>query len=315
MGISNGLSQEELFAFIRQHRNWGRWGEHDEKGALNLIDENKRLVALRSVRSGRVFSLSAPYAKTPGFDNPSPNGHFVYRSSHGGARSWLPPDSEEGTSGDFLSLRSHGWLDTHVDALCHVWNTDGMWGGRNPDEEIESQGVKWGGIDKWQEGVVTRGVLLDIPRHRGVPYVEQGEPVHGEELFEVARAQGVGVQPGDAVVIYCGRERFCHDNGPYGGLGVSAHPGLHASSLMFFRQHDVSVIAWDMRDMIPSGYSLTLPVHAAVYAFGVAVIDNAHLETLAEACQAAGQWEFLFFMAPLVIEGGTGSPVNPIVIL
>jgi hypothetical protein len=201
-------------------------------------------------------------------------------------------------------------------------------------------GVQWGDIDKWGDGLVTRGVLLDVPRYRGVEFVDMDSPVHGDELASVARQQGVVIEPGDAVVIYSGREAWTRAKGlwgsdtqadaccsaedsasaesasPLSSLQRNARPGLHASCLKFLRETDCAMLVWDMMDATPIGYEeLAWAVHAAIWAYGLALVDNALLEPLAFACRELDTSEFMLMVAPLRVEGGTGSPVNPIAIL
>jgi kynurenine formamidase len=218
-----------------------------------------------------------------------------------------------GAALDHLSFVFHGFTATHVDALCHVWDEQGLWNGRKPEESIAPEGVSFGGIEAWRDGITTRGVLLDIPRYRGEPYVTIERPVHGADLEAVAKAQGVAVEPGDALVLYGGREKFESANPDWRWEGLeSARPGFDASCLAFIRDHDVAVVAWDMLDSAPNPYGIPWAVHGAIFAYGIALVDNALVEPLADACAEEGRYEFMFTFAPIPIVGGTGSPVNPI---
>jgi kynurenine formamidase len=149
-----------------------------------------------------------------------------------------------------------------------------------------------------------------------VPYVTPDRPVHGWELEEVVAAQGVELEPGDALVVHSGREAWTADNPlwpePDWLRPEPVRPGLHASCLPFIRDHDVALVAWDLMDSTPTGYALPWTVHGVLYAYGVALVDNALLTPLAEACRQEGRYEFLFLIAPLRVVGGTGSPVNPL---
>ena len=297
-------SQEEVASYVTQRRNWGRWGQDDEVGAINLITAQKRAVAAALVRTGRNVSLTRDFATVPGPGNMNPAQHWI-RSL---------PFAVGGNAEDYYGIVFHGYASTHIDALCHSWDDNGMWNGRDPSVEITFTGAKFGGIERWADGIITRGVLLDIPRHRGEPYVTHESPVHGWELEDVARAQGVTVEPGDALVVYSGREAWdkAHPDTPYGTAGPRA--GLHASCLPFIRDNDVSTLVWDMQDYTPSGYDREYPftVHVAIFSYGVALLDNALLQPLAEACAEEGRYEFMLVIAPLKVVGGTGSPVNPI---
>ena len=295
-------TRAEVDSYLADRRNWGRWGEDDEVGAVNLITAQKRVAATSLVRTGRSVSLSRYFPKTPGPGNPYPAQHYI-RSV---------PRGTGGGAIDYYGINYHGPAATHIDALCHAWDEDGMWNGRDPAQEITFDGARFGAVDQWGDGIITRGVLLDIPRHRGVPSVTQETPVHGWELEDVAKAQGVTLEPGDALAVYSGREAW---QGTYVNTFVEAdprRPGLHASCPPFIRDNDISVLAWDMMDFTPFGYDIPYSVHGVIFAYGVALLDNALLQPLAEACQEEGRYEFMLFIAPLKVEGGTGSPVNPI---
>lgn len=297
-------SREEVVRYLTDGRNWGRWGADDQRGAINLITPEKRIAAARLVRTGRSISLSRDFPKDPGPDNPHPAQHFMRWHDRG----------DFGAAYDYYGIMYHGSQCTHIDALCHCWGQDGMWGGRDPNEMLTPQGALWGDIDQWADGIVTRGVLLDIPRLRGESHVTVETPIHGWELAAAAEAQGVEVDAGDALVVYGGRDSW-EVEALEQDVSASAVPGLHASCLPFIRDHDVSVVVWDFADATPNEYGMPYPVHGALYAYGVALIDNARLGLLAEVCQQESRYEFMLTVAPLRVKGGTGSPVNPLVLL
>ena len=187
-----------------------------------------------------------------------------------------------------------------------------MWNGRNPEEVITFDGAKWGSIEHWKEGIITRGVLLDVPKHRGAPFVTQEKPIHGWELEDIAKEQGVTMEPGDALVVYGGRENWNEVNPLWGTAGAPSRPGLHASCLKFIRESDCCVLVWDMMDHSPNGYDVAWSVHGAIFAYGIGLLDNALHQPLAEACAQENRYEFMLTINPLRVVGGTGSPVNPI---
>ena len=296
----------EVRSWLRGRRNWGRWGDDDHRGAVNLITDEKRLAAFGLVRNARVVSISREYPKQPGPTNPNPAQHFLRRNVR---------DAGGGSVVDYYGFVYHGHTHTHLDALCHVWDEDGAWLGRDPDEFITGEGVTYADVTAWETGIITRGVLLDVPSHRGAPYVTADRPVHGWELEEIAEAQGVSVGSGDAVLVYGGREAFQADHpGFFLGRQDAATPGLHASCLPFVRDRDVALLGWDLMDAKPNGYGIPWAVHGVIYAYGVPLLDNALLQPLAEACAEEGRHEFLLLIAPLRVPGGTGSPVNPLAV-
>lgn len=295
-------SRDEVLSYLRDRRNWGRWGEDDEKGAINLITPEKRLQAAQLVQTGRIVSLSRDFPKTPGPGNPQPAQHFVQTFGRNGTA---------GGATDYYGISYHGYQATHIDALCHVWDEDGMWNGRDPYSEVRSQGTRFGGIENWRDGIVTRGVLLDIPRYRGDPFVTMERPVHGWELEETAAKQGISLEPGDALLVYSGRDQF-HASYPDWNPYAAQRPGLHASCLPFFRDTDIALLGWDLMDASPNEYGVAWTTHGALFAYGVALLDNCLLEPLAEVCAAEGRYEFMLTVAPLPVVGGTGSPANPL---
>lgn len=303
-------NKDEVWRYLRAARNWGRWGENDDLGALNLITPEKRRRATSLVRTGELISLSRPFPTQIAADNPVPAQRDTSRVERG---------HDAGSAVDYLGINFHGTASTHIDALCHVWDADGMWNGRDPNREIHSDGVRFADVEAFAPGIVTRGVLLDVPRHRGVPYVTQDQPVTGTELAAIARTTGLEIEPGDAVLVHCGRERWNAENTPWGAgsldVAASRRPGLHVSCLPFLHDVDAALLVWDMMDVRPNGFDLAFAVHAAIWAFGIALVDNALLEPLASACAREGRWEFQLCIAPLRIKGGTGSPVNPLAML
>ena len=288
---------------MKDHRNWGRWGDRGGAGAINLITPKKRVKAAGLVKSGRTVSLSRPLPVEPSPENPVPVQHYMRREYLG---DW-------GASLDFLGIFHHGFSVTHIDALCHNWDDDGMWDGRDPDEEITFHGARWGSVDEWSDGILTRGVLLDVPKHRGEPYVTVDKPVHGWELEEILEKEGLSLEPGDAVVINGGRETYAAE-----GAGEFVEGGpipvVHASCMPFILEHDVAMLVWDITDVAPNEYDLIWTVHGIIHAYGVAILDNALVEPLAKACAEEGRYEFMLTVNPLVAVGGTGSPVNPIAV-
>ena len=296
-------TKDEVLAYLKEDRNWGRWGADDQKGAVNMVTPKKRAAAARLVRSGRAVSLSREFPTTPAPNNPTPAIHYMKREDRG---------QDSGYSADYYGISYHGTAATHLDALCHVWNEDGMWNGRHPDETVTMDGAVWGAVDHWKEGIITRGVLLDVPKHRGEPYVTFDNPVHGWELEDIAKEQGVALEPGDALVVYSGREQWNEDGNALWGSDPDARPGLHASCLKLIRESDCCLLVWDMMDLHPNGYDLGWSVHGSIFAYGIGLLDNALLQPLSEACAEENRYEFMLTVNPLRVVGGTGSPVNPV---
>lgn len=307
----DGLTREGLLDLLHRESNWGRWGDDDRLGAMNLIDDAKRVRAAGLVRSGKVLSLAHPlFDQQSAPDNPEPP-ELEYES----------PDHGEGTSvlrDTWTPLRCHGYKVTHVDALNHVWTPAGMWNGRDPQAEVQDRDVvEWGDVSAWSSGLTTRGVFVDVPRFRGEPFVTQDRPVLGSELRAALAAQQVALEPGDALLVYSGRERWTAStsHGHYFHGLAGGIPGLHASCLTVLRESDVAVMGWDMLEAFPDAYGLGPTIHQAIWSFGLALVDNCRLDALAETCAREDRYEFLFTCAPLPVTGGTGSLVNPLAML
>ena len=287
--------------FLTKRSNWGRWGDQAGKGTINLITPEKRVEAAHLVKTGRSVSLSRPLPLSPTPDNPRSVIHWTYTFKHG----------QGGEAVDFYGIDYHTPQSTHLDAPSHLWDEGGGWEGWDPKAMITDKGAAFGGVEEWQEGIITRGVLLDVPKHRGEAFVTFEKPVHGWELDDIAKEEGVTVGPGDAVIVYSGRDAYARDRGGY-PIGPP-RPGLHATCLPFLRDHDVAVMGWDMHDLMPNGYDdmLILP-HAALYHYGLCLLDSCLLEPLSRACAEEGRYEFMLTICPLPVVGGTGCVVNPI---
>jgi kynurenine formamidase len=312
MGITDRTppTSDEYASWRTKFSNWGRWGDDDELGTLNFVTPEVRSAAAALVRDGRAVSCSRSIDTKPGPANPYPARHMVAMQ-------------DSGAMCDHLSLFIHGFTETHLDALCHLPIAEGdeTWNGRRLDQygmPTEHTGT----VDFWRDGIVTRGVLYDIPRLRGTDFVTPGAPVHGWELADAAAAEGVIPQSGDAVLIRSGYGPYFAATGEQPGFGAPA--GVHASCIEFLYDTEASMLVWDMQDAPsaaqgipnPRGIPIALHVHHILIPYmGMPILDNADFEQLAPACADAGRWAFQFVVAPLVIPRGTGSPVNPLAIL
>jgi len=299
----------EYEAYRTRFSNWGRWGADDQFGTLNHITEEGRRYAASLVREGRAVSCSNPIATKAVVPDER--------------RNRAPADHEmrvnPASSGDYIGLWFHGFVNTHIDALCHIFTGEGgqLYNGVDPSV-ITPTGATSHSIDRWRHGIVTRGVLYDIPRMRGQDHVQLDEPVEGWDLEDWAKQVGVTPRPGDAVLVRSGADPFWAANPDFQMEFPPLNtPGLGVSCLEYLYDHDAALMAWDLQEAGGQAqYGERIPVHAiAIPRMGMPLIDNANLEALAEACAETGRYEFLFTVAPLVVLGGTGSPVNPIAML
>jgi kynurenine formamidase len=306
MGIADRTppTVEEYEAYRERFCNWGRWGEEDQLGTLNHITEETRLEAVGLVREGRTVSCGRPLAVTPGPRNPKPAQFFMEIDPRGIAQ-------------DYIGVACHGFVDTHIDALCHVYSIDGqLYNGRS-SSEVTSLGARTCSIEHWRDGITTRGVLYDIPRLRGVDYVTLDDPVQGWELEDAAKEQGVQSRTGDAVLVCCGREEYFAANSDAPNH-MGSKPGLHPSVLEFLYEHNAALLGSDFDEAPDQGYPLFVPAPVHLIAnpyMGLPTLWNVNLKGLAAACAELRRWEFLFMVAPLIVVGGTGSVVNPMAVL
>src|SRR5216683_5079010 len=195
------LTRDEVVTLYEKLSNWGRWGKADERGALNFITEQKRIAAARLVRSGTVVSLALPLASEPAPDNPTPVTHLMHQTGYDANEVRLMP-----YTADYFAISPHGHAVTHLDALCHVFWRGKMYNGFDATE-VGSHGARKCAIDIAGDGIVSRGVLLDIPKIKKVEWMEPGDRVFPEDLDAAEKEHGVRVEEGDILLIRNGRAR------------------------------------------------------------------------------------------------------------
>jgi kynurenine formamidase len=296
------MATADVVALHADLSNWGRWGPDDQLGALNLITPDVTAAAAATVRSGRTVSCARPLNTEPGPDNPVPVAHHMIGTA------------TEGWGADYLALAPHGFATSHIDALCHIFHDGKLFNGYDTGT-VTAHGATRLGIHHLRNGIVTRGVLLDIPALRGVDALEPGEPIFAEDLEAAAQRTGLGVRAGDALLVRTGRWSWRDAHGPWDFATRAA--GLDAGCLAWLRSHDVATLGSDgVSDVLPSRVEgFGMPIHEiAIVALGLHLMDNLDLDRIALACADEGRWEFLFVVAPLVLRRGTASPVNPIAV-
>lgn len=304
--MATKLDADAVKGLFDKLSNWGRWGKDDQRGALNFITEQKRIAASRLVQTGQAISLALPLPTTPAADNPTPVTHLTFQMG-------TEPRAPYHQSMDYFAISPHGMSTTHLDALCHVFWKNKMYNGFDA-AEVRADGAHRCGVDVMRDGVLTRGVLLDIPALRGVRWLEPGEAIFPEELEAAQKLHRVQVQEGDVLFVRTGRTLKRKTDGAW-DIMRRGMAGLDASCLQWLFEHKIALLGSDgISDVAPSGYKETpFPIHAVtIVAMGVHLIDNADLEALQQTCVKLGRYEFLFVLAPLVLERGTSSPVNPL---
>jgi len=283
--------------------NWGRWGPDDQLGTLNFITAEMRLEAARSVRSGRVVSL----AHERGVADPTGVRKHQYQMF-----GYTDPQPEEAGCIDMVGFICHGYTITHLDALCHIFTPEGREGMYNgfPIAAVTPEGAEKLGVEVMgAQGIVGRGVLLDVAALRGGP-LPLGSVIRRADFEAAEAAQGVTVGEGDILFLR---------NGQGSRNSYALGTGLHADCLPWLHARRVALLSSDSdSDVHPpmDGFALwSEPVHMiAIPYLGLPLICGADLEDLSRACVEEGSWTFFLSVAPWRFKGATSSPVNPLAI-
>ncbi|HXQ91422.1 MAG TPA: cyclase family protein [Nitrososphaerales archaeon] len=306
------MSNSEFEELFQKVCNWGKWGPDDEKGTLNYIKPEFISRAAALVRSGRSVSMSRPINTRSSVGNPNPAIHHMTMGYDLNLS-----DSQPQFVSDYLGCECHGDAHSHFDALCHVAYNGKLYNGK-PLSTVNTQGAKFMDINVSANGIVGRGVLLDIPRLRGVKWLEPGEYVTTRDLEEAERSEGVRLGEGDIFVFRTGHYRRLQELGPwdpdYSGEGTA---GLHPTTMILLHERKVSAFLPDGDgDTVPMNVQgVRYPIHALqISSMGMACGDSLQLEDVARVCEELKRWEFMVVVAPLRLQGGTGSLVNPIAI-
>ncbi len=308
----NPISAQEFDQLFKKVCNWGRWGPDDERGTLNYITPEHICSAAGLVRSGRSVSLALPINTVAGPDNPRPAMHYMVQNHD------ISSDlGEPRFCTDFLASEFHGDCLTHIDALCHISYQGRLYNGK-PTSEVTSQGPLLQDITAYAHGIVGRGVLLDIPRLRGVKWLEPGEAVTAEELEAAEKAQGLSLGEGDIFLFRTGHHRRRLELGPWdNGYQGQGKAGLHAAAMLLLHERKVAAFLPDGDgETVPSQVEgIAYPVHALqIAAMGMACADSLQFEELVAVCEEEKRWEFMVVASPLRLPKGTGSLFNPIAI-
>ncbi len=304
------LGAAEFGALYQRLRRAGDWGAADRRGALNYITQARLLAAASEIRLGRTTTLAAPVENRVTLDNPDPCVHEMTS----------PAGDQADPAGlsfamDRLAMNVHGNADSHIDALCHVIYRASLYNGVAADT-VTAAGASELSIDVARDGIAGRGVLLDIPRLRGRPWLEPGEHVTADDLARAEEAQHVRVGRGDLLFVRVGHRRRRTELGPWDA--ARARAGLHPTAMEFVADRRVAALGSDgNNDTSPSAAEgVEFPVHVlAVNALGMHLLDYLQFDNLVALCEEAGRWSFCCVIAPLRLVRGTGSPVNPIAIL
>ena len=306
-------TEAQVLDWFESLSNWGRWGEDDQRGCLNLITPAKGKQAAALVQDGTPVSCARPIVTdiTPDIT------HQVQRHmvDSGEGRDTDPPERRLMRRGaaEFIGMVFHGQTITHIDALSHYSWLGKLYNGKPASLITSREGAQTHSIEPACDGIVTRGVLLDIPKVRGVSWLPPEEPVMPQDLDEAERSQGVTVEEGDILLVRTGNYRKRLELGPV--PGSEPMTACQVACTPWFRERGIAMLGTDTsNDVRPSHYAtITSPLHTmCLVTLGLWLIDNANLEQLAEACQQRNRYEFMLTLAPLRLRNVTGSPVNPI---
>ena len=295
---------------MKELSNWGRWGDADELGAANLITPAKRKQALALAKEGRTVSMAHDVAQEKAADAANILERMIVKVTPVGST-----DRYQYTG------TYHGVIHSHLDAVdCHIMFEGKGYNGRPMEDIMATGGCPKGNINALKDGVVTRGVLFDatlLPGKAGPQgWLEPGTAIHREDLEALEKIEHVKVSPGDVMLLYTGRWKRRAALGPW--PNTNGFAGYHADVAYFIKERGVSFIGGDgPNDVSPTGFppSVANPLHRlALAAMGVSIFDNLDFERAAEEAKRMNRYEFLFMAAPLRIEKGTGSPLNPLAI-
>ena len=300
--------------------NWGKWGPDDEVGALNYLQSSEILRGIASVRQGKTFTLQVQIGHPKGEPlwpgrrpsmrvNVLDKGHFLAGKSHF--------DGHVEYADDVIFMHLQG--STQYDALGHVWHDNKLWNGYDAMSTIGSMD-KASILPIAERGIVGRAVLIDMARYRGKSVLDKGETFNHLDLLAAAKAQGIEIQKRDILIIRTGWIGSFYEREPEEFYKDFAEPGLTFSRELveWFHQMEIPNLVTDTMAnevAVDPASGVLIPLHNALMRnLGVTFTEVAMLDALASDCAEDGQWQFLYTAAPLKVVGGTGAPVNPIVI-
>jgi hypothetical protein len=309
-GSAQTVTPADYLRWQKEFKNWGRWGANDERGTSNLITAAKSLSAAKLVRSGIVVSLAHAVIQVPDAEIPARS--VFHRTTEG-----IYPT---GTV-DSYAVSYHGRAMAHMDSFCHFFGADGkMYNGYPASENLSAEaGCKKDSVMSWRDGIVTRAVLYDMPQLKGVDWIEPGTPITRADLEAWEKKSGVKVGPGDIILLYVGRWKR---RAAKGAPTDSAVAGYYADVIPWIKEREPSFIGHDANiDWSPrpgwgeeQGIPVN-PIHQAVLNWmGVNIIENLDLEQAVATARRLKRYEFMLTFGPLPVEGGTGSPLNPLAV-
>ena len=305
--------EAQVLDWMESLSNWGRWGEDDQLGCLNLITQKKRIQAAALVQDGIPVSCARPISTDMNADVTFQVQRFMVDSGEG--RMEDSPERQYARRGaaEFIGMVFHGQSITHIDAMSHYSWKGNLYNGKPANLITSRQGAQTHSIEAAYSGIITKGILLDLPKLRGVEYLDPNEPVMPLDLLEAEEAQGVKIEEGDILLVRTGNYKMRLANPP----AQSGEPmtACQVACTPLFKERGIAMLGTDTsNDFRPSHYSTVgSPLHTmCLVTLGLWLIDNANLEELSEACARRNRYEFMLTLAPLRLHNVTGSPVSPI---
>lgn len=324
MGIDSPPNIDTVRALGERLSNWGQWGPDDQIGTLNHLDDATRAAAAASVRTGRCISLAIPFdengPQSGGYARFNPI-HFMTRDGNDAIQGTTPRDFYGGFDGHLRSADDVVIMPlqcgTQWDGLSHVIYDDRIYNGYRADL-VSSKGALKNDIAQISDRVAGRGVLLDIARHKGVPWLEAGEPIHRSDLEACAAAHDVEIRRGDIVLVRTGQMGEVKHRGAWGDYAGGNAPGLALDTCEWFHEHEVAALAvdtWGMEVRPCETPDVFQPLHIVLLVYmGLTVGEIFDLEELGEACANDGAYDFFFAAPPLPFTQAVASPINPLAI-
>lgn len=292
--------EETLDALFDRVNNAGRWGVDDQLGTLNYITPAKRVAAAGLVREGRALSIARDLNTRESSSDPRPVRHAMI---------YMAPEPVGCV--DEITMFLHGFANTHLDAVAHVFREGDVYNGRRASDVATGAGLTFGDIHAQRDGIFTRGVMLDVTAVREVAWLDPDDGVTVADLEAAEARQGVRVESGDAVFLYVGLEKREAAQGPE---DISQRCGIMPEVLGWLHDREVSVYSGDCIECFPNPYGPRYGIYLhniGLPAMGLVLLDIPAMEPLVAALQELDRSDFLFTTAPLRLPGGTGMPVNP----
>jgi kynurenine formamidase len=309
------VSRAAIAEASKELSNWGKWGKDDHSGTLNYVKPHHIVEASKLIKTGKVFSLGIPLDRTGpqtglfgGRFNPIHQMLATGTDAVAGEQDW----NRIRYADDTLMLCVQG--ATHWDALGHIFYEDKAYNGHDA-KKINSGGLSVLGIEHSKSKMNGRGVLLDVARFKGVEFLEDGTGISNDELDACAKAQKVEIKEADFVILRTGQMERCLQTGVWGGYAGGDAPGVKFENCYWCHEKKIAAICsdtWGVEVRPNETTEANQPWHWVVIpAMGLCMGEIFYLKELAEDCARDKVYEFFFCGPPLIITGGTGSPINP----